>query len=367
LGMSSRPAEPDAKPAADSRDPDGASGSSSLSHVLGKVLEQLSVSAWLPAAMLVGNVAVLLQLSHDRGYGVARAVRDLAGKPIGTIVIIAFSVILATLVTQAFEFEAIRLLEGYFDSAHGSIQALMAAKIRRHEKKREKLKEKLSAADKYAREKAVARMRDYPQYDPRVLDILLTGQPDATAQDDDGIAEIADDTEWKALAPSAALYRIDSIAARLASYPQDHRLLPTRLGNVLRAAEDKVELEPGENIQGFVIRHDDRLSPAIRSEHRAYRTRLDMYCCLVLVFSALAVLSVLTLAHVRPYWGADVTAMIYVLMACVSYEAAIASARSYGLVLREISQRVTRLDDADEDGASSALSRLLAFLHRDAV
>jgi hypothetical protein len=63
--------------------------------------------------MLVGNVAVLLQLRVDGSYNIAGAVKELAGKPLGTIIILAFALILATVVTQAFEFEVIRFLGAY--------------------------------------------------------------------------------------------------------------------------------------------------------------------------------------------------------------------------------------------------------------
>jgi hypothetical protein len=271
------------------------------------------------------------------------------------------------MVTQAFEFEAIRLLEGYFDSAHSVIQAVMAARIRRHEGKRGKLVSKLKEANNDACEKAVDRMRKYPGYRSEVLDYLVRESGNDTDQVDDEIVMTARKIDWRRHAPSAMLYKIDSITARLASYPQNYGLLPTRLGNVLRAAEDKVKLEPNENIQGFVIRHHDQLSAALKSEHRSYRTRLDMYCCLVLVFSVLAMISVISLSHLSPAWGAAVAVAGYGLMAYISYEAAIMSARSYGLILQEITQYVARQDASADENAPSALARLLTLLHRNPV
>ena len=100
--------------------------------------------------MLVGNVAVLLQLLSDRSYNVASAVKELAGKPLGMVIILIFSLILATAITQAFEFEVIRFLEGYFDSANSLAQALMATRIKRHESKQRTLERKLENAKKKA-------------------------------------------------------------------------------------------------------------------------------------------------------------------------------------------------------------------------
>ena len=364
LEVPSKSTDSDSKSSPDADSHEKASASTALSQVLGRVLEQLSVSAWLPAAMLVGNVAVLLQLRANRDYDIARALKDLAGKPLGTIIILVFAIVLATIVTQAFEFEAIRLLEGYFDSPHRAIQAAMASRIRRHEHKRQQLVDKLELANKDACQKAVATMRGYSGYRTDVLDYLAN---ETTAQVSDEVARRASETNWRRHAPSAALYRIDSIAARLGSYPQKHRLLPTRLGNVLRTAEDKVKLKTDENIQGYVIRNYDRLTPALKSEHGSYRTRLDMYCCLVLAFSALAVVSGISLSGINPTWGIAVAVTVYGIMAYVSYEAAIMSARSYGLILQEITQYLDWQDETAEDDVPSTFARLLALLHRNSM
>lgn len=157
--------------AVDARGADADSSPLGLSQVLGKILQQLSISAWVPAAMLVGNGAVLLQLHADRDYNIARAVKELAGKPLGTLIILGFALILATVVTQAFEFEVIRFLEGYFDSANRTIQTIMAWRIKRHESKRSRLKRMLTVAMTDARGEAVKQMNDFTAYNsnPEVL------------------------------------------------------------------------------------------------------------------------------------------------------------------------------------------------------
>ena len=86
----------DAPTAAETHGADKDSSSPGLSQVLAKILQQLSISAWVPAAMLVGNGAVLLQLHANANYNIAEAVKELAGKPLGTIIILAFALILAT-------------------------------------------------------------------------------------------------------------------------------------------------------------------------------------------------------------------------------------------------------------------------------
>jgi hypothetical protein len=87
-----------------------------VSAFLGRVLNQLSLSAWLPAAMLVGSLALLVQLHAQKNRNVDEAVTRLTNKPLGILILLLFAIVLATLVTQAFEFEVIRILEGYWGS-----------------------------------------------------------------------------------------------------------------------------------------------------------------------------------------------------------------------------------------------------------
>lgn len=364
--MRSEPSDLDTKPAADARGLRKNSGSS-ISEFLSRIFEQLSLSAWLPATMLIGNVAVLLQLHANHNFNISLAVRDLAIKPLGTIVILIFAVILATMVTQAFEFEVIRLLEGYFDSTRGWVQTLIAIRIRRHAGKRRKLEAKLQRMELAAFRLVRPLMEALPGYNSAVLDCIegrIYGQTHQSASDD-AAARTAAETDWKQHLPPEYLYVIDSLEARLNSYPQTNRLLPTRLGNVLRAAEDELQLEATENLEGFVIRHYDEISPSLKNEHDDYRTRLEMYCCLVLVFSALTAISVVSLIPLAPVWGTAIAAAVYGMMAYVSYAAAIASARGYGEILQEIAQYINRRDESVEEGPLSTLARLRAFLHRN--
>lgn len=319
-----------------------------LSQVLGRILQQLSVSAWMPAAMLVGNVSVQIQLRSDGNYNFARAIKELAGKPLGTIIIIAFALILATIVTQAFEFEVIRLLEGYVTSSNGVVQAVVVARIRRHENKRRRLKEKREQMSEKVLQEAVSRMHDAPGYDKSILRYMLQKPAEGSEGFDERMARQVSNIDWRLNATSARLYPLQRVEERLGFYPREHRMLPTRLGNVLRASEDKINLPVGENLQGYVIRHYDRLSPALQSQHDEYRTRLDMYCSLALVFSMLVVIAVITLSSIAPAWGAAVAVAGYGWMAWVSYEAAIATARNYGLILQEISLSLPRLEASDK-------------------
>lgn len=369
LTMPSEPADHDSKSATEAGDSDKKPESPGLSQILGKVLQQLSVSAWVPAAMLIGNVAVLVQLRANRSYDISLAVKDLAAKPLGTLVILAFSLILATVVTQAFEFEFIRFLEGYFDSANRLIQAIMTVRIRRHASKRRRLEAKLARANRIACRAALSEMLKYPAYNQLPLDYLIGELRTGDEQrGDEAVTKASDAADWQQYAPSAEQFIIDSTTAKFRSYPESNRLLPTRLGNMLRASEDKIDLGEADNLEGYVIRHYDEISPALKSQHDDYRTRLDMYCSLTLVFVALAAASIVALYPISPLWGMTIVIAAYGLMTYISYQAAIASARAYGLVLQEIPQYLNRQDDAVNVDTPSALEKLfLSLLHRNAM
>lgn len=180
-------------------------------------------------------------------------------------------------------------------------------------------------------------------YDPTKLDILkrrINRLPQPASVDTDQLG-IALRINWKNHAPAALRFQLAALDARIGSYPTEGRVLPTRLGNVLRAAEDTLTLADDENLESFVIRNHDQLPPTLQIEHGDYRTRLDMYCSLVLVFVVLAALSAWSLAAAG-FFAMGVSAIVFLGMGWLSYEAAIASARGYGEALQEIDAFVQR-------------------------
>jgi hypothetical protein len=107
--------------------PDAAtSAADGISAFVARVLDQLSLSAWLPAAFLTASLALLLQFRADKSASPLRAVRDLTADPVRVLVLIVPALVLATVVTQAFSFEAIRALEGYW---HRRGPASLARKV----------------------------------------------------------------------------------------------------------------------------------------------------------------------------------------------------------------------------------------------
>ena len=223
LEVTSEAPTAEAGPATNGETSDKGSAASGLSHLLSKILEQLDISSWLPAAMLVGNAAVLLQLHSNRNFNVVGAIKDLTGKPLGTLIVLAFALLLAAIITQAFEFEVIRLLEGYQSSAHGPIQAMVGFRIRRHERKRSKLETMHEEAEQVAFMQARKEMlRDPEPPDRAMLDlvedkIFKRNQEIQLAHD---VANMRDRINWQARLSGTTAYRLDCIETRLESYPE---------------------------------------------------------------------------------------------------------------------------------------------------
>lgn len=334
------PASTGAGATADKRTP-----ASGVSEFLARVFEQLSLSSWLPAAMLVGNLAVLLEMHSRRSTDVLAAVKALSS-PIGVVIAMLFALVLATIVTQAFEFEAIRALEGYYDSLHGPLACFACRRIRTNEQRRSDFETTFCKARAAAFTQARTPMLQIPgpayrQDQLNLLERVVLGLPHPAPVDEAELRTVRR-IRWRDHVAADALYRLDALDARLGAYPKRHRVLPTKLGNVLRAAEDRLRLQPGENLEGYVLRHHDAVPALVRNDHHDYRTRLQMYTSLLLVFLVLAAASTALLAGFTSLWALVATAAVFVFLAWVSYQATLAAARGYGLVLLEIDRCVER-------------------------
>jgi hypothetical protein len=95
-------------------DSEAVASSGGVSAFIARVLDQLTLSAWLPAALLTASAAILLQFRGDRSVNVLTAIRTLTADPVRVLVLLVPLLVIATIVTQAFSFEAITTLEGYW-------------------------------------------------------------------------------------------------------------------------------------------------------------------------------------------------------------------------------------------------------------
>ena len=312
-----------------------------LSQFAAKVLDQLSLSAWLPSAALVLSVLALNLAASKESFG--EAITAIAGFGLSEGFFVFASVVVLTMITQAFEFEAIRLLEGYWGTNRMAerladaccwYQTLLRE---RHRRRRHRLRvcafEKARTAlviknDDRAKSRfpPLATERDLEVIEAKILKLNVT----STAEE----RESARSVPWQEHAPAGLARRVENLDQRLKEFPVDNRVLPTRLGNVLRAYED-VAFPGTAPLEGSVQRIFHTLPITLQSEHDQHRTRLNLYCSMVVVAVVLTVFAIARLSSMP--WSYPTGAVLGGFsVTWLFYRAAIASARAYGGVLETI-------------------------------
>jgi hypothetical protein len=312
----------------------------SLSDLLARILDQLSISAWLPAAVLVATLLLLgnLHAADNRLAGAFERIGDI-GLP--SIILLVGAVVITTVVTQAFEFEAIRLLEGYWGAGPvatalgGVLCRYQLARRNRIERGRIRLERKTFPG---VRQAMLA--RDVPRSVVAVVEAEWLEKPiDADAAD----VEEAGRIFWMDHAQPHQRRRYDALVDAFSEFPPEQLTLPTRLGNTLRSYEASLlQDRDGPPLEAFVIEIYDELPTTLQEAHDQYRGRLDLYCSLVIVFVSVGIAAIPILASARPGDGFEAPAIAAgsaAVAAWLSYRAAIASARKYGLVLMSIADR----------------------------
>lgn len=305
-----------------------------LSELVAKVLDQLSVSAWLPSGVLVFVILIIGSLRSTSGR-VQAALTALGNLSASALILLFIGVVLGTVLTQAFQFEAIRMLEGYWGP--GRLRdALADRRCRHHLEKRDELWARLEQLREAAVEEALAKMAD--EVSPRVVDLvakLESGELQISQLPKHELKAVQQNP-WEDFATVDRLRRIDSVAAAARRYPEDDRAVrPTRLGNTLRSYEDPIEEGIGRPIESFVQDIFDTLPATIQADHDQLRSRLDLYCSLVMVFVLGALVSGGCLSDSNRTL-AVACGLVCIALAWLSYRAANTSARAYGSLLQTI-------------------------------
>jgi hypothetical protein len=305
-----------------------------LSQLVARILDQLSVSAWLPAAALVFGALLVGNLRLADG-DLSEAIARIGELDLGPLVLLVAAVVMTTMLTQAFEFEAIRLLEGYWGTRR--LPAWLAdVRCRRHLKRRNTLRRRAADAETRALMAAQERMLREGSSPVHVGVLVAMKTEGDLSQVSKADEEAARKLDWMRRAPARELRRMDALLKASAEYPKSDRLvLPTRLGNALRAREVPVHGASAGRLESFVHRVFDELPVALQTEHDQFRSRLDLYCSLVLVFVIGGAAGAALLAGVGATPAAAFAGVAAVL-AWVSYRAAVASARAYGGLLKTI-------------------------------
>jgi hypothetical protein len=315
---------------------DTATSPEGVSAFVARVLDQLTLSAWLPAAVLTASVAILLQFRSAKSASVLHAVEALTANPIRLLVIMIPLLVIATIITQAFSFEAIRTLEGYW-RRRGLPSKVRTLRIQRHFHKKTAINNRLHAAYEEALDAGRKRMRErgisdalFNALKESLLEVENQSAPVEVKQELVGI-------EWRDSCNAWHTARIDQLLRDLESYPKDDsRILPTRLGNLIRATEDELE-HADDDIEGFVLRYYSKAPRLVQMQHDQFRNRLEMYCTLVFVSASLALLALaILLGSGISAIAVAVASSSFTLLCVASYLAAVASAGGYCAALREM-------------------------------
>jgi hypothetical protein len=312
--------------------------------------------------LLVANVYLVagMYLVRDRGThptmeNLTKVISALDDKPVGIIIAVVSGLVLATLVTQSFEFAAIRFLEGYWG---GSILAAtptsLAIRLQRLRRglTRRRADRLAYKAFRAVQERAAQHLRSDPDLASAVL---LIGTAAPVDHLDPALKAAAEKyyhaRAWMIWAPAHLRHRASAAAIRLAAYPPaPSRLMPTRLGNTLRASEEKLKGHvAGTQMRGYLYSHLGSIEPALMHQHTQYRNRLDMFAVMTVLCSLLAPADALMLSWVLPPPAVVVATVSLLVLSFFSYRGATAAAVDYGAILVAIDAGI----QGDEKGQTA--------------
>lgn len=222
-----------------------------LSEFVARVLNQLSLSAWLPAAFFVVSLAIMLTFRHQRAIDLGVLVTTLRDSSVQwTIVLTAVpGLVIATLITQAFSFEAIRALEGYW--RRGGLIAQTRTRMIKHELERKnRIAQRRTEVGHQAFLASRGRWVDLEE-DPAVIDAMeAISRGKYPKKASPAVVKKAKDLNWKSLCDPWLIAEVNHLREAHREFPVDSRILPTRLGNLIRAVEDKLT-HAGDDLSGL--------------------------------------------------------------------------------------------------------------------
>lgn len=316
-----------------------------LSAFLARVLDQLSVSAWLPSALLVFGGYLLGHLRRSDGH-LGPALEGVGATRFEALVMLLAAVIVLTTVTQAFEYGAIRVLEGYwgFGRVRQWLADLLAHRYVVREARASAVRSQLvQRAFQSARPGFVRAVNDMTIVDFIEADILdRNAKPVLTSAQEQEM----DQLDWRTFASPAAMRRLGEHERQIRQLPSSHRIMPTLLGNTLRSHEDRASGQLGGSVQGMVHRTYHRLPLHLQVEIDQFRNRLGLYASLVATTALLVLSSAVVVMPVDVTSGA-IAASGGLVLAVVFYRASVSSAEAYGGLLEEVAELASRGEIAD--------------------
>jgi hypothetical protein len=305
-----------------------------VSAFIAKVLNQLSLSAWLPAAVFAASVTMLTRFRSQESLSVGQGLKAITDDPGPILILLLPVLVLTTMLTQAFSFGAIRALEGYW-MRRGPLGWVRSFMIRHHARRRDRLEARREKLAKKAFDRV--RVNYLAEYSYAIVGALELQAVEADVPPLSPPDQATYDTiTWRDLCKPWDLAKVEQIDVQLQDYPLlPTRTMPTKLGNILRRTEDSLD-NAGDDIQGFAMRRRALVSARVQTQHDQFRDRLDMYCTLVFVSAVLVAVSVLALWDRVRWWQTSLLAVGFAVFSGICYGSAIASARGYCVTLRQM-------------------------------
>lgn len=218
-----------------------------LSALAAKVLDQLSLTSWLPASPTDCSFSGVVPVSAYERY---RPTASNTGARRGAISVArhdAALLVIATMITQAFSFSAIRTLEGYW-SHGGPAGALASLMTRRHVRKKSHHHAVKQTYERraFAAARETMLSRGIPVSIVCTLEARLYGQSVSIPLSEVETLDI-EAMRWEDYCSPWQAQKLDQSGGATPIYPaQTSRILPTSLGNRLRATEDSLENTNGD-------------------------------------------------------------------------------------------------------------------------
>jgi hypothetical protein len=272
----------------------------------------------VPSLLFVFYAYGLFAANAWRGpFEPAEALHAAENLSIARIVALFVAALLLGLVLHPFQFSMTQLLEGYWGRSRIGLR-LARQRIMHYRRVARVLHDDASEANK-AWNKAV-------RSDSTTRDMLAREDPQERGE----LIDMILDSESGD--PALADYlRAQALRAALRQYPDSwRRMMPTRLGNVLRRYEDRAGQQYGLDI----VRIAPHLNLVALPEHREYvddcRKGLDLGVRLCVLFALATVLSVVLLVRDG---GWLLLALVPYCISYLAYRGATSSAHAYGTAL----------------------------------
>lgn len=322
-----------------------------LSAFIARVLDQLSISSWLPAALSVAGLYFAFRFRIADGDA-KQALIAVGGTEIEQLVVLLGAVVILTTVTQAFEFGSIRLLEGYWGTGRLSL-ALADILARRFEVRhrdasghRESL---LLQAFRTAEAGFARAVGDVDIVRHVHADLLDLDDPPQLSQDQE---KILDEVDWRQYAAAGTMRRLEMHEVRFKRLPSASQIMPTKLGNLLRASEERANEQIPGSVQGMIHRTYHLLPGHLKLETDQFRNRLGLYASLVVTecFVTVASFSLVLPAGIVP---AVTIGVPHVLLIALFYRATLGSAEAYGEMLETVADFVGK-NNADSSSSEAS-------------